>query len=563
MIFAGGMLLTGCTTQEDEQADSSNPVAVSFHAGIQTLTRTTEGGDTWMQNDEIGIYMFPANGNWFENFLTNAENKKYTVQNASTGALVPGDGTDIYYPESGDVSIVAYYPHGIPKTEINSNTMNIPYAISANLTNQSNPAAIDLLYAQATDISKSGTPVNLQFKHVASKITLNVTAGDGFTAENMTALAAENVTIDEIGIPRLLLSLEDRNIYEPYEKSNTTDIPLYKQNPASPGTAATFSAIIYPESRDSYGITFTINGVGYTCTLTSDDSFLAGKNYIFPVKVSKTGISVPPPTITDWETNHHSETAAQDLQIEVAHISVGTFMMGSPENEQDRYMEETQHQVTLTKDFYMGKYEVTNVQYAEFLNVAGIGQDGKFSTSHHGEQTLIVEDTHKARGVIWNGTQWEPVSGKDNNPVVFVTWYGADEFARWIGGSLPTEAQWEYACRAGTTTSRSFGEDDSLLDNYAWYGANSNSSSHPVGQKQPNEWGLYDMYGNANEWCADWYGLYTNKAVTDPTGPETGDGRIIRGATYLALPRYCRSAARTSLTPETPTDNTGFRVVFN
>lgn len=111
---------------------------------------------------------------------------------------------------------------------------------------------------------------------------------------------------------------------------------------------------------------------------------------------------------------------------------------------------------------------------------------------------------------------------------------------------LPTEAEWEYACRAGTTTRFSFGDDFSysLLGNFAWYGSNSGDQTHPVGQKLPNPWGLYDVYGNVYEWCLDWYGPYPGGSVTDPRGVGSGSYRVRRGGAWHSPAAFCRSALR-------------------
>ena len=142
------------------------------------------------------------------------------------------------------------------------------------------------------------------------------------------------------------------------------------------------------------------------------------------------------------------------LKLETVLIPAGTFTMGSPADEPNRGTDETQHQVTLSA-FRMSKYEITNAQYAAFLNAKSIGSDGKYAAGAYPTQALIYASSSSYDwGLHYTNNQWVPVSGYENNPVINVTWYGATEFATYIGGTLPTEAQWEYACRGASTGHR-------------------------------------------------------------------------------------------------------------
>ena len=143
------------------------------------------------------------------------------------------------------------------------------------------------------------------------------------------------------------------------------------------------------------------------------------------------------------------------IAIDLVSIPAGTFTMGSPSDEPNRQTNETQHQVTLSA-FRMSKYEITNAQYAAFLNAKNIGSDGKYAAGANPTQALIYASSGSYDwGLHYNTNKWEPVAGYENNPVINVTWYGATEFATYIGGTLPTEAQWEYAARGNTTTALS------------------------------------------------------------------------------------------------------------
>ena len=160
----------------------------------------------------------------------------------------------------------------------------------------------------------------------------------------------------------------------------------------------------------------------------------------------------------------------------------------------------------------------------------------------------------------------DKVLDDDDSPAVYVSWNDAQEFMRMLGDGyrLPTEAEWEYACRAGTSTVYSFGESGSDLDEYAWYRKNAWDNgdyyAHIVGQKKPNGWGLYDIHANVWEFCSDSYGGYPSLWMTDPTGPSSGSSRVLRSGSWYAPPRNCNSAVRTNGSPTFSSQGHGFRV---
>lgn len=253
-------------------------------------------------------------------------------------------------------------------------------------------------------------------------------------------------------------------------------------------------------------------------------------------------------------------------------IPAGTFTMGSPVSEVARISSETQHQVTLSA-FRMSKCEITNTQYAAFLNAKGIGSDGKYAAGAYPTQALIYASSDFYDwGLHYNTNKWEPVAGYENHPVIIVTWYGATEYATYVGGTLPTEAQWEYACRAGTTTPFNKGNFlTNLQANYNWAypyigGTNTVTTSpgktQAVGTYAANAWGLHDMHGNVSEWCSDWYGTYPTTAQNNPTGAATGWIRVFRGGSWNSYAQYCRSAYRNDYYPNYDNYIIGFRVVF-
>jgi formylglycine-generating enzyme required for sulfatase activity len=226
------------------------------------------------------------------------------------------------------------------------------------------------------------------------------------------------------------------------------------------------------------------------------------------------------------------------ITIESVQIPGGTFTMGSPLTEVDRRDNETEHVVTL-KAFRMSKYEVTNTEFAVFLNDTKVNRYGYYPEGSSVADQLVNLNT--STGVWYSNNEWIPVNGYENHPVVDVTWYGATEFAAWVGGRLPTEAEWEYACRGDTDTA--FNTGACLTDaqgNYAWEHPY-NSCSTPsalspdkttaVGSFPANEFGLHDMHGNVWEWCHDEFG----------GNPEL---RVLRGGSWHDEASICRSACR-------------------
>ena len=268
-------------------------------------------------------------------------------------------------------------------------------------------------------------------------------------------------------------------------------------------------------------------------------------------------------------TSTSSTVTTGSISLQMATIPAGTFTMGSPTTEVNRSTDETQYQVTLSA-FRMSKYDITNAQYAAFLNAKGIGSDGIYASGAYPTQTLIYSNS--SMGLQYTNNQWVPVAGYENHPVINVTWYGATEFATYVGGTLPTEAQWEYACRAGSTTP--FNTGTCLTDaqaNYDWadpYSTCTNTSTTffgttaAVGSYPGNAFGLYDMHGNVFQWCADWYGTYPTTAQTNPTGPTTGSRRVFRGGSWNYFAQYCRSAFRYFYYPNRNHYDLGFRVVL-
>jgi formylglycine-generating enzyme required for sulfatase activity len=249
-------------------------------------------------------------------------------------------------------------------------------------------------------------------------------------------------------------------------------------------------------------------------------------------------------------------------------IPQGAFMMGSPPDQPGRYSDETQHRVTLTRALYVQTTEVTVGQWRAFVRDTG----------------YQTEAETKGGAYIWTGSTWKMKAGyywdnagfsqSEDNPVTCVSWNDVQEFMRWLRRKegktyrLPTEAEWEYACRAGTTKAFANGDitelecgHDPNLAAMGWYCGNSERKTHPVAQKKPNAWGLYDMHGKVWEWCHDWYQeQYPSAHVIDPKRAPSGTYRVLRGGGWDGYAWDCRSANRVRCYPGDRDDHFGFRV---
>jgi formylglycine-generating enzyme required for sulfatase activity len=278
----------------------------------------------------------------------------------------------------------------------------------------------------------------------------------------------------------------------------------------------------------------------------------------------------------------HASDYTNSIGMEFKLISAGSFYMGSCKqseadkeaNKKRKFMdmpaesancplglslednkaaddETPQHKVHISKSFYIGIYEVTLGQFKKFI--AGAGR-----------YELLSDDFMKYN------------RQGDNAAVCYVSWDDAQAFIKWLNEKekgkhyrLPTEAEWEYAVRAGTTTKYSWGDSEIFIDSYAWYWKNAGDAgeayAHPVGLKKPNPWGLYDIHGNVYEWVQDWYddNYYSKSPSSDPLGPSLGTYRVIRGGSWLDFPWYVRAANRDRNEPDNRYGDLGFRLCLS
>jgi sulfatase modifying factor 1 len=247
---------------------------------------------------------------------------------------------------------------------------------------------------------------------------------------------------------------------------------------------------------------------------------------------------------------------------EVVFVEGGSFRMGCDASRDGSCQsDETPLHTVTVSSFYISRTEVTNAQYAAFLNEYG---SDKVKSGQYAGETMIYEQS-KA-GIVKVANTWRPATGKYNYPVICVTWYGANQFCLFYGGKLPTEAEWEYAARGGKLSKGYRYSGSNTVGEVAWYSDNSNASGNynlyegigtmPVGRKKANELGLYDMSGNVWEWCSDWYheNYYSSSTVSNPQGPSSGTERVLRGGSLFGGSVISHTAYRVRSNPVSGND---------
>ncbi|GHT35212.1 hypothetical protein AGMMS49574_24140 [Bacteroidia bacterium] len=618
--------LQACTMEETMNADPSitptaelTPVPFTSATGSGAVTRTANGGDSWLTGDSIGIYMVrmgdPIN-------LSIADNRIFLVEDGTKpqpNNLLPADiSQSIYYPSTGKVWFAAYYPY---LREGTGGIMDYKYPI--NLSNQRDTAGIDLLYAMENNDAKGGVgydagdianAVELHFKHKLSKIVLNVnravatvSAPKSASINSMPATGTLDLNTGQLSDPSLVTP------------SLIGMLPLPPSDPATFDT--TFQAIIIPHSivpsKEIVQILTAHRQFSWMIPndLTiPDDKFEGGKIYTFNLALKDLEVLLFDVQIKDWDDwTPPSSAPAGILTPDTTQAKTGTqypipvgfdpvkrryadtiqaifihpeepFMMGTnytPSN----WIVTPIHKVSLTNAYLLSQTEVTNAQYAKFLTSIGVTTLSPtlstLPTELQASLTELVPSYPTAATALANtnfpitnaGSIWTATAATANRPVNYVSWYGAMAYAAWAGGRLPTEAEWEYAARdtargdflngtpsgAGMTAAQASGG----------YAATVLSD---VKSKNRSNWGLYDMYGNVWEWCFDRatgnVGYPADaQPVTNPEGSNatvtTATNAILRGGTYnTAENRLSIGGSRTGLALTTTNATSGFRVAF-
>ena len=569
LLFLTGITFGACSDSLHESVENNEKSAVRFRTVINSsLTRTSNDGDEWSTGDEVGIYMMMRGDDIVDAVYGNY---RYLADpgRAQSGEnlLRPANRGDsaIYYPQSlSPLEFIAYYPYSL---KVYGSSPLLPIDIS----DQRKYSALDILYASASVRNYNATAqVTLPFAHKMSKIRLRI----NLNPEVKINIANSKVSINGIPVEAELKlstgtfrSLGDPSSVQLFDMGVPTK---YEKD------SAYFQAILIPHEGQVYDdrkVLITAESRSFTWDIPEHINFEEGKVYTYHITLSgdskAASVASSSGTIDPWEDgDEDTAEAGEDTgsksgssasvelpdgsMMETVYIRAGSFLMGSRSNEEERVdTSETQHSVTIPRDYMMGKYEVTNEQYATFLNEMQIGDNGM------GTDRNTWVRSNSIYTLVFSGNKWKPVAGKANHPVSFVSWYGAKAYADWVGRGcrLPSEAEWEYACRAGTQTSFFFGSDSTDIADYAWYKYSAGQHPEETGAKKPNAWNLYDICGNVFELCSDVY-------AADYEHPKSTN-RSMRGGSYRTSFRSIRSAYRYYTQPDGMFLEVGFRVAFD
>ena len=432
-------------------------------------------------------------------------------------------------------------------------------------------------FVPSTELNKS--MLDITFKHRLSKLTLAVSFSSEFEPAEQII---EKVILNGTKL-NVVYDATTATATATGSSSKTSTIVMHKAGELS------YEAILAPQdlAGGTDMVTVYLNGGRQLVykVATGGHKFDAGNHYSMKLTVEPRGIiEFGGIDVKEWQSEKEVDPGQVTDLLNIKYITIPPtntpFKMGSIENDggsdpKNTADERPQHDVTLT-GFFISQCEITNAQYCVFLNANKIDRSGIWSgAKEYKNEVLIYDSSESGRsnwGVTWDGQKWAPAADKNvdyaDYPVIYVTWFGAKAFANWVGGDLPTEAQWEYACRATTMTPWSGGEA-SMLNAYAWYKDNAQGQTHVVHTTQTNGniWELCDMHGNVAEWCNDWYDAQYYETFKDVPNNPLGPGhspissRVVRGGSFFSSAQDCRSAYRVSNKPNGYGNSLGFRVV--
>lgn len=606
-LLIGGILIlpAGCGDAKENQDDDpvAGPIRFTSQISDAALVETKAVGavspskEKWQFEDAIGVFMKRNGTQLPEGIVDDIENYRYVAQNAGARCeFIPANiQNEIRYPAVSSVEFAAYYPY---TSSLRYSEGDIFYPI--NITNQD----IDLLYVDSSN-SDNGTASNLvplQFEHQLSKFTLNIqlnhvlqdradiskvgvklhsyipSAEYSFRTHTFSAKGAKSQTPMPLFIKK---SFED-----PYKEVNAYAIAEAVLIPQTVSESNPYITIQLPRKSSSAGSDYT-----YTWELPISKLFQSGKDHQYTLLLNLEGVQFISESITKWTAGNSANGtfSFENPFGDIARISGGNYMIGTRDTLRAGTLFPRTRSAVST--FYMTQ-EITATEYALFLNSVGVEADGCVNNAlyiHPGgnntygsvEYSPITKRWQPAVSVLL------PENGLDY-PVTNVTWSGANAFAKWLGGNLPTEHQWEIACRAEPSIDYPYSFGSLANEDFRQY-ANCKYTANNIVPDKPvtilalraNAYGLYNMYGNVAEWCrdaCDWqivegnrFPLLTNtECVSTPdvygleysNGGDRRSGRIVRGGSYKSNIEVVHSCARQVMIYDHYDSDLGFRIVF-
>lgn len=400
----------------------------------------------------------------------------------------------------------------------------------------------------------SRTPSGTYIAFSTSPLT---TASDGsgrnspYTAALKEAIKMPNMKIEDM-FKEVRISVK-RVGQTPWENSSLEGNFYFNPQAVAPTPAPTPSVAENLRDSDGDGIVDSKD----RCPYEYGEMENGGCPKKAPAPTPSVVVTPPPAPVGKSDFTEYSTGASFTMK----YLSGNSFQMGSNDADANSY-EKPVHTVHLG-EFYMSKYEVTIGEFRKFIAATGYRTDAE----KEGTSYVYVNGSWSSKsGVNWRHDEAGNSRSGENYPVIHVSWNDAVAYCSWLSSTtgksyrLPTEAEWEYAARGGSSNKYAGSSD---IGNVGWYNGNSGMKTHPVGEKSPNGYGLYDMLGNVWEWCSDWYSDYSSSAVSNPTGAATGSNRVYRGGGWSNDATYCRPAYRYNNTPTFRYYTLGFRVCIS
>jgi formylglycine-generating enzyme required for sulfatase activity len=582
----GAILLIGCNANDDHNPAFSNE-AVKFNSWLSeessSVSRASEAEGTasltkeeWKAGDGIGVYMMENGRPLAEDAIVErVVNNKYlsTEEGKNSVFIAASEDDEIYYPyNSPAISFVAYYPY---KSTI---TADFLYPIDVS-DQKEDPSKVDLLYATLENKSPENLEVPLTFHHQLTKLVVNLHPN---FAEDMNA-PFKGVKVRVKGFfTKANYSLANAGVISNLD--GIADISA-KTVFVSDGGEVRAEVILIPQTtRDDAYIEIDLLGKVVVWKIPENKSFEAGKQYEYTAYLEKSWIKVDEEKISPWGAEIPVAVnweSSKYIPINLVKIQGADALIGSPKDTSEAAANEFPQHTVSVGTFWIGSYEITNKQYVDFLNAVNadtkvVNVDSKgygYDIDIDGNKvsTLLIDLEENAIVLEPNKKFSVNPSWKNNFPVTNVTWYGAKAFAQWLGGDLPSEAEWETACRAGNYDLFSFSGTTNNSNNiyYAKFvnckdelADNGTNEVLLVNALSPNKIGLYNMHGNVYEWCRDAVGRNAEGGPAPYNYRYSGDFRVLRGGSYQTPLKDCRSASRICVSPEYTDSDIGFRVVF-